>query len=136
MAVLGYKQHDINIDIKSSKIKSFLYKKWFKMNQTLLILFSLYNKQTETFFSVSGLSWYEKGFDVPSFQIRYCPNLGPPVIQGSKICPFSLSISVCKKFKPPSIDNPLHGYPPFYILSEPLAFGKTFPTISSQWNTG
>ena len=49
MAVLAYKQHDIYIDIKTSKIKSFQHKK-IKNGLGFVDTVPLYNREIETFF--------------------------------------------------------------------------------------
>ena len=49
---------------------------------------------------------------------------------------FLIKTLCAEGLNPPSIDNPSYmAIPPFGIFSEPPAFGKTFPTISPQWNT-
>ena len=56
----------------------------------------------------------------------------PPVIQGSKPLPLlSASQYLCAEgLKPPFPRQPLYmAIPPFYILSKPPTFGKTFLTI-------
>lgn len=73
MTVLAYKQHDIYIDIKTSKIKSFLYKKWFKMNQTLLILFSLYNNKQKHFSQSVVYHGMKRGLMSPPFKSGTAP---------------------------------------------------------------
>ena len=52
-------------------------------------------------------------------------NLGPPVIQGSKV-PLSTSQYHYRQL-------PLYGHPLFLYFSEPPAFPKTFPTLLPQW---
>ena len=64
--------------------------------------------------------WYEEGPEVPlSNQVH-------PVIQGSKVPPFSLAISLCRRFEPPSIDNPVYGHSPFLYSFQTSQFWQDF----------
>ena len=85
----------------------------------------------------------QRGLRSPQFQIRSTPAPPPPpefrfphLIQGSKVSPFSLSISLCAEdLNLPSIDNPymtILATNIFYIFSETNASGRIFPTISPQ----
>ena len=73
-----------------------------------------------------------EGSELPTFKSGPLPIKVSPVIQGSKVSPFSLSISVCRMFDSSPL---LYGHPAFDVLPKPTAFGKTFPTMLVQWYT-
>ena len=59
----------------------------------------------------------------------HLPILVPLVIQDFKVPPFSLPISVYRRFDPiplPLTATPFMAIPPLYIHSKTPAFGKTF----------
>ena len=80
-----------------------------------------------TSYSLYTQAWYEEGSEVLSFKSGPPSNLGPPVIEGSKITPFSLNIMVCRRFQPPFRQPPIWPFPPFYI------FSKTPLLVSLFW---
>lgn len=66
-------------------------------------------------------AWYEEGSETPSFKSCLPSNLRSPSNSGLQDpLPFSLSITVCQRFEPPSTDNcTLWPESLFYILTNP-----------------
>ena len=76
-------------------------------------------------------AWYEEGSETPSFKSCLPSNLRSPSNSGLQDpLPFSLSITVCRRFEPPFYRQ-LHSMArlPFLYFYQPP---KTFLTILSQ----
>ena len=69
-------------------------------------------------------TWYEEGSEVTHPPPPFIS--GPPVIQGSGVPLFSLSISVCRRFEPPFYRHPLYGHPSFLYYLQTSCLWQDF----------